>query len=86
MEYIITLTDAEKKALDYVAYDTQEWIQNAASERARIAMEEIFQLEVARMLADPTITEIPADREAVVLASNIQSAKDREDSITNEMI
>jgi hypothetical protein len=86
MEYIITLTDAEKKALDYVAYDTQEWIQNAASERARIAMEEIFQLEVARMLADPTITEIPADREAVVLAANIQSAKDREDSITNEMI
>jgi hypothetical protein len=86
MEYIITLKDAEKKALDYVAYDTQEWIQNAASERARIAMEEIFQLEVARMLADPTITEIPADREAVVLAANIQSAKERQDSIINEMI
>jgi hypothetical protein len=80
MEYTITLTDAEKKALDYVAYDSQEWIQNAASERARIAMEEIFQLEVTRMLEDPTITEIPADREAVVLAANIVSAKDREDS------
>ena len=86
MEYIITLTDAEKKALDYVAYDTQEWIQNAASNRARIAMEEIFQLEVARMLEDPTITEIPADREAVVLAADIQSAKERQDSFTNEMI
>ena len=86
MEYIITLTDAEKKALDYVAYDPQEWIQNAASERARLAMEEIFQLEVARMLADPTITEIPADREAVVLAANIQSAKERQDSLSNEMI
>jgi hypothetical protein len=86
MEYTITLTDAEKKALDYVAYDTKEWIQNAASERARIAMEEIFQLEVARMLADPTITEIPADREAVVLAADIESAKERQDNITNEMI
>ena len=86
MEYTITLTDAEKKALDYVAYDSQEWIQNAASNRARIAMEEIFQLEVARMLADPTITEIPADREAVVLAANIQSAKEKQDSIINEMI
>jgi hypothetical protein len=86
MEYIITLTNAEKKALDYVAYDTKEWIQNAASERARIAMEEIFQLEVARMLADPTITEIPADREAVVLAADIQSAKERQDNFTNEMI
>lgn len=86
MEYTIILTDAEKKALDYVAYDTQEWIQNAASERARLAMEEIFQLEVARMLADPTITEIPADREAVVLAANVQSAKERQDSLSNEMI
>jgi hypothetical protein len=86
MEYTITLTDAEEKALSYVAYDPQEWIQNAASERARIAIEEIFQLEVSRMLADPTITEIPADREAVVLAANIQSAKERQDSFTNEMI
>lgn len=86
MEYTITLTDAENKALAYVAYDAQEWIQNAASERARLAMEEIFQLEVARMLADPTITEIPADREAVVLAANVQSAKERQDSLSNEMI
>jgi hypothetical protein len=86
MEYTITLTDAEEKALSYVAYDPQEWIQNAASERARLAMEEIFQLEVARMLADPSITEIPADREAVVLAANIESAKERQDNITNEMI
>jgi hypothetical protein len=86
MKYTITLTEAQDKALLYVAYDVQEWIQNVASERARIAMEEIFQLEVARMLADPTITEIPADREAVVLAANIQSAKERQDSFTNEMI
>lgn len=86
MEYTIILTDAENKALAYVSYDPQEWIQNAASERARIAMEEIFQLEVSRMLADPTITEIPADREVVVLAADIKSAKERQDNITNEMI
>ena len=80
MKYEIELNDAEVKALSYVAYDPQEWIQNAASKRAALAMEEIFQLEVARMLADPSITEIPADRETVVLAADIISAKDREDS------
>jgi hypothetical protein len=80
MKYEIELNEAEVKALSYVAYDPKEWIQNAASERARIAIEEIFQLEVTRMLEDPTITEIPADRKAVVLAANIVSAKDREDS------
>lgn len=73
-EYTVSLTDAQNKALAHVAYDPQEWIQNAASERARIAMEEIFQREVQRMLADPSITEIPADRDAVILAADIKSA------------
>ena len=77
MKHTIILTEAEEKALSYVAIDTTKWIQNAASERARIAMEEIFQAEVQRMLADPTITEIPADREAVVLAADIKSAAER---------
>ena len=83
MKYEIELNDAQIKALSYVAYDPQDWIQNAALARAYVAMEEIFQLEVGRMLADPTITEIPADREAVVLAANIQSAKERQDNFTN---
>lgn len=77
MEHIITLTEAQEKALAYIAADPTEWIQNAASERARIAMEEIFQMEIQRMLSDPTIQQIPADREAVVLAADIKSAAER---------
>ena len=80
MEITITLTDAEAKALAYVAYSPQEWADNAIHERARIAMDEIFQIEVARMLADPNTTEIPADREAVVLAADIQSAAERQNN------
>jgi hypothetical protein len=78
MNITITLTEAEAKALSYVAYDPQEWSENLVKERARIAMDEIFQLEVARMLADPNTTEITADKEAVVLAANIQSAAQRQ--------
>ena len=85
MEIIITLTEAEAKALAYVAYDPQEWADNAVHERARIAMDEIFQVEVQRMLADPTTTEIPADREAVVLAANIQSAAERQNSLEDTL-
>ena len=77
MKITITLTEAETKALAYVAADPTEWATNAVKERARIAMEEIFQLEVQRMLADPNTTQIPADREAVVLASNLPSALER---------
>lgn len=77
--FTITLTDAELKALAFIAYDPQDWIDNVVHERCRIAMEEIFTQEVARMVADPTTTSIPADREQVVLDADIQSAKDRAD-------
>ena len=78
MEIKITLNEAESKALAYVAYDPTEWANNAVKERARIAMDEIFQAEVTRMLADPNTTEIPADREAVVLAADVKSAAERQ--------
>jgi hypothetical protein len=78
MEITITLTEAETKALAYVAFDPQEWAENAVKERARIAMDEIFQSETQRMLADPNVQSIPADREAVVLAADIKSAAERQ--------
>jgi hypothetical protein len=84
-EYTVTLTEAQEKALAHVAYDPQEWIQNAVSERARLAMEEIFNNEVQRMLADPNVTEIPADRETVVLAADIKTAKQMSDEAAAEL-
>lgn len=81
MQITITLTDAEAKALAYVAYSPQEWVENAVKERSQVAMDEIFQAEVQRMLADPNTTEIPADKEAVVLAADIQSAAERQDAL-----
>ena len=41
MNYTITLTEAEDLALQYVAADPQDWIDNAATNRARIAIDEI---------------------------------------------
>lgn len=43
MDYTITLTEAEQKAMEYVAADVFEWIDNAAKNRARIAIDEICQ-------------------------------------------
>ena len=72
--YTITLTDAQVKAMEYVAFSVQDWADNALQNRARQAMDEIYDSEVARMTADPDITSIPADKEAVVLAADIKSA------------
>ena len=80
--YTTTLTDSEKKAMEYVAVSVQDWADNALQNRARIAIDEIYNAEVARMTADPDITSIPADKDAVVLAANIDSAATREAAAT----
>ena len=83
--YTITLTDAEVKAMEYVAFSVQDWADNALQNRARIAMDEIYDAEVARMTADPAITSIPADKEAVILAADIKSAAVRQAESEAEM-
>ena len=75
--YTVSITDAEKKALEYIALSVQDWIDNAVNNRARIAIDEIYNAEVARMTADPSITSIPADKDAVVLAADVQTAAQR---------
>ena len=52
MDYTITLTDTERKAMEYIAADVDEWITNAAQNRARIAVEEIVALLVAHCNAN----------------------------------
>jgi hypothetical protein len=83
--YTVSITDAEKKALEYIALSVQDWIDNVVDNRARIAIDEIYDMEVARMTADPTITSIPADKEAVVLAADIKSAAVRQAEAEAEM-
>jgi len=50
MDYTITLTEAENKALEYVTASPQEWIDNAATNRARIAIDEICDIYVKHKL------------------------------------
>ena len=83
--YTIELNDAEVKAMEYVAVSVQDWIDNAVSNRARQAMDEIYDAEVQRMTNDPTVTSIPADKEAVVLAAEVKSAAVRNAEAEAEM-
>lgn len=50
MDYTITLTEAENKAMEYIAADVDDWITNAATNRARIAIDEICDLYVKTKL------------------------------------
>ena len=50
MDYTVTLTEAETKAMEYIAADPQDWIDNVAHNRARIAIDEICDLYVKHKL------------------------------------
>lgn len=76
VEYTVTLSDAEDKALGYVAYSQQDWIDNAVHERCRIAIEEIVNAEVQRKLAAGET--ISGSKEDIVMAADIQSAAERQ--------
>jgi hypothetical protein len=79
----VSLTPVQYKAFQYVAYSPEEWIQNAAVSRAISAIDEVYKQEVERMVNDPTVTSIPADKETIVLNCTKPSAKQIQDSITS---
>jgi len=61
----ITLTDTQLKGLEYAALDPQDWAENAVTERARIANDEIIQMYTNRALDEGVA--IPATRELIVV-------------------
>jgi hypothetical protein len=75
MNYTVTLTDSQQKALEYVAYDPQEWIENVVYERCRIAIDEIVAQEVERITSQGG--ELSGTKDDIVLAAPIKSAMER---------
>lgn len=88
MIYQIELTETEKKAMEYIAYDVQEWINNVVKERARIATDDIVKLSVEKFLESGQ--SIPGSKDDIVAAaySNnwIETAKQKTDSLENKNI
>jgi hypothetical protein len=88
MNYTITLTETEKLAMEYIAYDPQDWVENAMKERARLATEEIVKIAVDKFLE--VGQTIPSSREEIVAAAYennwIQTAKYRTDNESTDSI
>ena len=80
--YTITLSDAEDKALNFVAISANDWIQNAVHERCRIAIEEIVAAEVQRKIAFGET--ISGTKEDLVNAAPIKSLAKRQEELDAE--
>ena len=60
----IELTDTQFKGIEYAALSPQEWAENAVTERAMIANDEIVSIYTNRALDEGV--QIPATRELIV--------------------
>ena len=80
MNYTITLSVAEDKALSYAAFSRQDWIDNAVHERCRIAIDEIVGVFVQYCLDNNMA--MPTSREEMVEAAFdmgiVKTAADRQ--------
>lgn len=83
INYTITLTEAEDKALSVVAIDQNEWIQNIVHERCRVAIDEIVNAEVQRKLAAGE--SITGSKEDIVLEANVETAAELQVRLEEEI-
>jgi hypothetical protein len=84
VSYTITLSDAQNKALEIVAADPQEWIENAVFVRCEQSIEEIVAAEVQRKLAAGET--ISGTKEDIVLAADIETAAERNTRLLNSTL
>lgn len=59
----VTLTDTELKCLEYAAASPQDWADNALTNRARIAKDEIIALLVAHCNANSVALAVGEDKQ-----------------------
>ena len=62
-EIKVTLTDTELKCLEYAAASPQDWADNALTNRARIAQDEIIAALVAHCNANSVALAVGEDKQ-----------------------
>ena len=76
----VNITDTEMKAMEYVAMSPLAWADNAVTNRARIAMDEIISIYTNRALDEGV--QIPTTRDEIVndafARGWVQTAAERE--------
>ena len=67
ISFTVRCSNVEQKALLYVMTDIEAWLQATLNGRAAAAIDEVVKSETARMMGDPSVTSIPADKFQIVL-------------------
>jgi hypothetical protein len=81
-DYTISLTDTQIKALAYVGADPQEWTENAVTNRARKATNEILALLIKHCNANNIAMAVGVDAQVTQAfdLEVVQTAEQRNDA------
>lgn len=86
MDYTITLSETEKLAMEFVAYDVKNWIENVAHHRASIAIEELYRIGVDKYIENGV--QVPSTKEEIIsgIFENgwVKTAKQKTDEEMNQ--
>jgi hypothetical protein len=72
------LTDLQATVLAHIALDPMDYIANIVEWQANLATDEIVEMEIQRMIADPNTTSIPSDRNQIVENAVLVPASERQ--------
>lgn len=61
----VELTDLEYAALAHIAVDPHDWFQDMVKLRCKNTIAEVADKKIKEMIADPTVSSIPADKNVI---------------------
>lgn len=84
-EITITITDDEKKALEWDMLSILEWLENAIHNKARQCIDSIVEIETKRIQADPTRKLMSTDKTTIFRQAKVESAAERQARLEEEL-
>lgn len=79
----VVLTDLEYKALEHIAVDPQDWFEDMVKLRCQNTIHHIADNEIKKMIADPSVSNIPANKEEI-FSSLVESGEIKSAATMNE--
>jgi hypothetical protein len=72
------LTDLQATVLEHIAMDPLDYIGNIIEWQANLATDEVVEMEIQRMIADPNTATIPSDRNEILANAVLVPAAERQ--------
>lgn len=86
VQYTVQISDADYKALCYLAENPNTYVDDNVTEYIRQMKEDLVKAIIKSELAKPGVRSIPADKEEILRKANVRTAKEINKEDTERMV